>query len=146
WVINALNRDLPFDQFTIEQLAGDLLPNATQDQKTATGFHRNTQINEEGAIDREQFRVEAVVDRTNTTGTVWLGLTVGCCQCHDHKFDPLSQREFYRLFGVVQSDKRGDLPAPLPGEAEKHKKDVAAFEAKTEALKKAVADAKEQKL
>ena len=88
WVIDALNRDLPFDRFTVEQLAGDLLPGATLEQKVATGFHRNTQINQEGGIDLEQFRVEAVVDRVNTTGSVLLGLTVGCCQCHDHKFDP----------------------------------------------------------
>ena len=103
WVIDALNRDKPFDQFTIEQLAGDLLPGATLDQKIATGFHRNTQINEEGGIDIEQFRVESVVDRVNTTGSVWLGLTVGCCQCHDHKFDPLSQREYYQLFAFFNN-------------------------------------------
>src|SRR5262249_51391011 len=105
WVIDALNRDLPFDQFTIEQLAGDLLPHPTQDQKVATGFHRNTQINEEGGIDLEQFRVEAIIDRANTTATVWLGLTMGCAQCHDHKFDPISQREYYQLFAFFnQSD------------------------------------------
>ncbi|HEV3263094.1 MAG TPA: DUF1549 domain-containing protein, partial [Gemmataceae bacterium] len=103
WVINALNRDMPFDEFTIEQLAGDLLPGATLEQKVATGFHRNTQINEEGGIDHEQFRVESVVDRVNTTGTVFLGLTVGCCQCHDHKFDPIAQREYYQLFAFLNS-------------------------------------------
>ncbi len=110
WVIAALNRDLPFDQFTIEQLAGDLLPNATVEQKVATGFHRNTQINEEGGIDKEQFRVEAIVDRTNTTGTVWLGLTVGCCQCHDHKFDPLSQKEYYQLYAFFNNSDDPRLP------------------------------------
>lgn len=103
WVIDAFNKDMPFDQFTIQQLAGDLLPNATADQRVATGFHRNTQINQEGGIDLEQFRVESVVDRVNTTGTVWLGLTVGCCQCHDHKFDPLSQREYYQFFAFFNS-------------------------------------------
>ncbi len=103
WVIDALNRDMPFDQFTIEQLAGDLLPDATAEQKIATGFHRNTQINEEGGIDLEQFRVEAVVDRVNTTGSVFLGLTVGCCQCHDHKFDPISQKEYYQLFAFFNN-------------------------------------------
>ncbi len=103
WVLAALNADKPFDQFTIEQLAGDLLPAATLDQKVATGFHRNTQINEEGGIDLEQFRVEAIVDRTNTTGTVWLGLTVGCCQCHDHKYDPLSQKEYYQLYAFFNN-------------------------------------------
>ncbi len=114
WVIDAINQDKPFDQFTIEQLAGDLLPGATIDQRIATGFHRNTQINEEGGIDLEQFRVESVVDRVNTTGSVWLGLTVGCCQCHDHKFDPLSQREYYQLFAFFNScdEPRLELPTP----------------------------------
>ena len=103
WVIQAFNRDLPFDQFTIEQLAGDLLPRATLDQKIATGFHRNTQINQEGGIDTEQFRIESIVDRVNTTGTVWLGLTIGCCQCHDHKFDPITQREYYQFFAFFNN-------------------------------------------
>ena len=98
WVIRAFNDDLPFDRFTIEQLAGDLLPKPTKSQLVATGFHRNTLINQEGGSDREQFRVEAVVDRVNTTGAVWLGLTVGCAQCHSHKFDPIAQREYYGLF------------------------------------------------
>jgi hypothetical protein len=98
WVVDALNRDMPFDQFTIEQLAGDLLPDATIDQQVATGFHRNTQINQEGGIDREQFRIDSVFDRVATTGTVWMGLTIGCAQCHDHKFDPIKQEEFYQLF------------------------------------------------
>ncbi|MFM7070678.1 MAG: PSD1 and planctomycete cytochrome C domain-containing protein [Planctomycetota bacterium] len=101
WVVSALNADLPFDRFTIEQLAGDLLPMATDDQKIATGFHRNTQINQEGGIDREQFRIDSVFDRVATTGTVWLGLTIGCAQCHDHKFDPIEQREYYRLFAFL---------------------------------------------
>jgi hypothetical protein len=94
---------MPFDQFTIEQLAGDLLPNATENQKIATGFHRNTQINQEGGIDREQFRIDSIFDRVATTGTVWLGLTVGCAQCHDHKFDPLEQRRYYRLFAFLNN-------------------------------------------
>jgi mono/diheme cytochrome c family protein len=105
WVIAAVNAGMGFDQFTIEQLAGDLLPGADLQQKVATGFHRNTMVNEEGGIDPEQFRVEAIVDRTNTTGTVWLGLTLGCAQCHDHKFDPISQKEYYRLYAFFnQSD------------------------------------------
>jgi hypothetical protein len=103
WVVNSLNADMPFDQFTIEQLAGDLLPNATENQKIATGFHRNTQINQEGGIDREQFRIDSIFDRVATTGTVWLGLTVGCAQCHDHKFDPIEQREYYRLFAFLNN-------------------------------------------
>ena len=98
WVIDALNRNLSFDQFTIEQLAGDLLPGATESQRVATGFHRNTLVNEEGGADREQFRIEAVYDRVDTTGTVWLGLTVACARCHSHKFDPLTQQEYFGLF------------------------------------------------
>ncbi|HEY3902060.1 MAG TPA: PSD1 and planctomycete cytochrome C domain-containing protein [Chthoniobacter sp.] len=97
WVIKALNDDLPFDEFTIEQLAGDLLPKPTKSQLIATGFHRNTMINQEGGTKPEQFRVEAMIDRTDTTGAVWLGLTVGCAQCHSHKFDPIPQREFYQM-------------------------------------------------
>ncbi|MBX3439516.1 MAG: DUF1549 domain-containing protein, partial [Planctomycetaceae bacterium] len=103
WVIDALNHDMPFDQFTIEQFAGDLLPEATQDQKIATGFHRNTQINQEGGIDKEQFRIDSIFDRVATTGTVWLGLSIGCAQCHDHKFDPITQREYYRLFAFLNN-------------------------------------------
>ena len=114
WVIDAFNRDLPFDRFTIEQLAGDLLPNATQAQKVATGFHRNTQINQEGGIDQEQFRVEAVVDRVNTTGQVWLGVTMGCCQCHDHKFDPFSQREYFQMFAFFNNADEPTLEMPTP--------------------------------
>src|SRR6266851_8727574 len=104
WVIEALNRDLPFDQFTIEQLAGDLLPGATMEQKIATGFHRNTLTNREGGVDPEQFRVEQVVDRVNTTAKVFLGVTLGCAQCHDHKYDPFSQREYYEFFAFFNSD------------------------------------------
>ena len=103
WVVKALNEDKPFDQFTIEQLAGDQMPKATLDQKIATGFHRNTQVNGEGGIDPEQFRIESVVDRVGTTGTVWLGLSIACAQCHDHKFDPVSHKEYYSLFAFFNS-------------------------------------------
>jgi len=103
WVINALNRDMPFDQFAIEQIAGDMLPNPTVDQLIATGFHRNTASNYEGGIDFEQYRVEAVVDRVSTTGAGFLGLTLGCARCHDHKFDPISQKEFYQLFAYFNN-------------------------------------------
>ncbi|HUR58808.1 MAG TPA: PSD1 and planctomycete cytochrome C domain-containing protein [Opitutaceae bacterium] len=103
WVIAALNHDMPFDQFVVEQLAGDLLPNATTEQKVATGFNRNTQINQEGGIDPEQFRIEAVMDRVNTYGTAFLGLTVGCSQCHDHKFDPLLHKEYYQFFAFFNN-------------------------------------------
>ena len=115
WVVAAFNRDLPFDRFTIEQLAGDLLPDATLDQRIATGFHRNTPLNEEGGIDKEQFRVDSVFDRVATTGTVWLGLTIGCAQCHDHKFDPLSQRDFYGLFAFFNSQAEPKLRVPATG-------------------------------
>ena len=98
WVIAALNNDMRFDQFTIEQLAGDLLSDAGKSQPVATAFHRNTMINEEGGVKPDQFRHEAVIDRVNTTGAVWLGLTVGCAQCHSHKFDPISHDEYYRLY------------------------------------------------
>jgi hypothetical protein len=103
WVIQALNEDRPFDRFTIEQLAGDLLPNPTKPQLVATGFHRNTVINEEGGVDPEQARVEQVMDRVNTTGAVWLGLTVGCAQCHSHKFDPISHKEYYQMLAFFNS-------------------------------------------
>jgi hypothetical protein len=145
WVINALNADVPFDRFTIEQLAGDLLPNATTEQKIATGFHRNTLTNKEGGVDQEEFRVAAVVDRVSTTGKVWLGLTVGCAQCHDHKYDPLSQREFYQLLAFFNSDREVDVAAPLPGEDERLKKERAAFDAEKAKLQAAIDDAKAKK-
>ncbi len=113
WVIDAVNRDLPFDQFTIEQLAGDLLPGPSRDQLIATGFHRNTLVNQEGGTDDEQFRVEAVVDRVNTTGAAFLGLTVGCAQCHSHKYDPISQRDFYRLYAFFNSCEDVNTMAPM---------------------------------
>jgi hypothetical protein len=97
WIINALNRDLPYDQFVIEQLAGDLLPHATQDQIVATGFLRNSMINEEGGVDPEQFRMDAMFDRMDAVGKSVLGLTIQCAQCHNHKYDPLTQEEYYCL-------------------------------------------------
>jgi hypothetical protein len=103
WVINALNQDKPFDQFTIEQLAGDLLPNATVDQKIATGFHRNTMLNEEGGVDKDESHFEVLVDRVNTTASVWLGSTIGCSQCHNHKYDPFTQKEYYQLMAFFSS-------------------------------------------
>ncbi|HMP60684.1 MAG TPA: PSD1 and planctomycete cytochrome C domain-containing protein [Gemmatales bacterium] len=120
WVIDAFNRDLPFDQFTLEQLAGDLLPSPTPEQLAATGFHRNTLTNLEGGTDAEEFRVAAVYDRVHTTATVFLGLTMQCAQCHDHKYDPLSQREFYQMFAFFNSDEEANLDAPLPGERAAH--------------------------
>ncbi|HEV3342446.1 MAG TPA: DUF1549 domain-containing protein, partial [Pirellulales bacterium] len=103
WVIEALNRDMPFDQFCVEQMAGDMLPGATADQIIATGFHRNTLRNEEGGTDAEQFRVESVADRVNTTASVFLGLTIGCARCHDHKYDPILQKDYYALFAYFNS-------------------------------------------
>src|SRR6516162_1660387 len=96
WVIDALNKNMPFDQFTIEQIAGDMLLSPTVAQKIATGFHRNHMLNGEGGRIAEESRVDYVVDRVDTTATVWLGLTLGCCRCHDHKFDPFTQKEYYR--------------------------------------------------
>ena len=116
WVINALNSDMPFDRFTMEQIAGDLMPGGDVEQKVATGFQRNTLTNREGGIDNEQFRFENLVDRTATVGTVWLGLTIGCAQCHDHKFDPLKQKDFYRLGAFFDNLEEVDIDAPMPGE------------------------------
>ncbi len=118
WVINALNNNMPFDRFTIEQLAGDLLPGAGAESKVATGFHRNTLTNREGGADREEDRVKQTIDRTNTTGAVWLGLTVGCAQCHTHKYDPLTQREYYGLYAFFNSLQEVDLPAPRTNDGE----------------------------
>ncbi|MFO0869658.1 MAG: PSD1 and planctomycete cytochrome C domain-containing protein [Pirellulales bacterium] len=103
WVIEAFNQNRPFDQFTIEQFAGDLLPQATNEQRLATCFHRNHMTNGEGGRDPEESRVDYVIDRVSTVGTVWLGLTLGCCQCHSHKYDPISQREFYSLAAFFNS-------------------------------------------
>ncbi|HLV82059.1 MAG TPA: PSD1 and planctomycete cytochrome C domain-containing protein, partial [Chthonomonadaceae bacterium] len=121
WVINALNRDMPFDRFTIEQLAGDLLPNATQDQRVATGFHRNTMLNEEGGIDPLEYRFYSMVDRVATTGTVWLGLTLGCAQCHTHKFDPITQREYYRTMACLDNADELTIDAQKPDIAAQRK-------------------------
>jgi len=120
WVIRAFNRDLPFDRFTVEQIAGDLLPDAMTDQRIATGFHRNTVVNTEGGIDDEEFRVAAVVDRVNTTMQVWMGTTIGCAQCHDHKYDPFAQKEYFQLFAFFNNTADGggstapDVTLPTP--------------------------------
>ncbi|MEM7145104.1 MAG: PSD1 and planctomycete cytochrome C domain-containing protein [Verrucomicrobiota bacterium] len=103
WVIDALNADMPFDQFTIEQLAGDLLPNATVDQKIATGFHRTVTCNVEAGVHPEENRVNQVVDRVNTTGTVWLGATLECAQCHDHKYDPFTMEDYYGMYAYFNN-------------------------------------------
>lgn len=103
WVINAFNDNKPFDQFTIEQIAGDLLPNATRDQIVATGFNRNHRLNGEGGIIAEEWRIENIIDRVETTSFTWLGLTMNCCRCHDHKYDPLTQRDFYSMFAFFNN-------------------------------------------
>ena len=141
WVIAAINDNLPFDQFTIEQLAGDLLPNATESQRIATGFHRNTMTNSEGGTDDEEFRVAAVVDRVNTTMQVWMGMTFGCAQCHSHKYDPISQEEYYRFFAVWNQSEDADRGNESPtlkviSEAQKLQrveleKEIAALEKKS---------------
>ncbi|MDR3635252.1 MAG: PSD1 and planctomycete cytochrome C domain-containing protein [Isosphaeraceae bacterium] len=128
WVINAFNCDMPYDRFTVEQLAGDLLLNATPDQVLATAFHRNTLVNDEGGTDDEEFRVAAVKDRVDTTGQVWLGLTLGCAKCHSHKYDPIAQNEYYQLYAFFNqtedSDKADDRPtAPFPAREQQQRHD-----------------------
>jgi hypothetical protein len=119
WVIKAFNRDLPYDQFIIEQLAGDLLPNPTLDQRVATGFLRNAMMNQEGGIEPEQFRVEALIDRIDTLGKSCLGLTLNCCQCHNHKFDPFTQKDYYQVFAFLNNDDEAFMEVPTPDEAKR---------------------------
>ena len=123
WVIDALNQNKPYDQFTIEQIAGDLLPHPTTDQLIATAFNRNTMTNTEGGTDPEEFRVEAIKDRTDTTIQVWMGLTMGCAKCHSHKYDPITNREYYQVFAFFnqtqdanRQDESPTIPTPTPGE------------------------------
>ncbi len=116
WVINSLNQDKPYDQFIIEQIAGDLLPKATQDQIVATGFLRNSMINEEGGIDPEQFRMEAMFDRMDAIGKSILGITIQCAQCHNHKYDPLKQEEYYRMFAFLNNSHEANIAVYTPDE------------------------------
>ncbi len=116
YVIDSFNQDKPFDQFTIEQIAGDLLPGRRTEQLVATGFHRNALTNREGGTDPKESRFEQLVNRTNTVSTVWLGLTFGCAQCHDHKYDPISQKNYYQLLAFFNQAEEVDVDAPLPGE------------------------------
>jgi len=150
WLIGAYNRNLPFDQFTIEQLAGDMLPNATEDQIVATGFNRNHRLNGEGGRIVDEWFVETVIDRVETTGTTWLALTMTCARCHDHKYDPISQKEFYQFFAFFNSNeesgvlaangKNGNNTMPFIRVASaEHKKKEAELKAK---LKEAEAKAK----
>jgi len=136
WVIESFGRDLPFDEFTRLQLAGDLVPHASAETRVATGFHRMTLTNREGGVDSEQFKFEATLDRALTTGSVWLGLTVGCAQCHDHKYDPISQRDAYQLFAFFDNLAEVDIDAPMPGEMGPYLAKHGEYRAKREALLK----------
>ncbi|HEV8290849.1 MAG TPA: PSD1 and planctomycete cytochrome C domain-containing protein [Tepidisphaeraceae bacterium] len=145
WVIDAFNRDLPFDQFTIQQLAGDLLPNASENDKLATAFHRQTLTNKEGGVDQEQFRVEAVFDRVETTSAVWLGLTVGCARCHNHKYDAITQREYYQLFAFFNNADETQIKLPTsPTAMAKYEKEMQSYRPKLAALQSQIANLKSQ--
>jgi len=125
WVIEAINRDLPFDEFTIEQIAGDLLPNPARDQIAATGFHRNAALNTEAGLDKEEARFQNLADRVNTTGRVWMGLTVGCAQCHTHKYDPITIRDYYGFYAFFNNTADRDEPtskAPALAEVTKDRR------------------------
>ena len=122
WVVTAINRDLPYDQFSIEQLAGDLLPHPTLEQKIATGFHRNTLRNTEAGVDLELYRTKEIVDRVSTTGSVWLGMTVACAECHDHKHDAISQRDFYELYAFFNNADETTATLPMTPELERYAK------------------------
>jgi mono/diheme cytochrome c family protein len=153
WVIDAFNQNLPFDEFTIDQIAGDLLPNATPEQRIASGFNRNHMINFEGGAIPEEYHAAYIVDRVSTTSTVWLGLTVACAQCHDHKFDPISQREFYQLYAFFhnvpekgldgnQGNAAPMLPLPTPEQAATQR----ILETQIEALQQLSSEAAEDKV
>ncbi|MFM7975516.1 MAG: DUF1549 domain-containing protein, partial [Pirellula sp.] len=152
WVIDAFNSNMPYDQFTIEQLAGDMLPEATLSQKVASGFNRNHRLNGEGGIIAEEWRVETVIDRVETTGMTWLGLTLNCCRCHDHKYDPITQKEFYSLFsyfnnvtesGTLQGESRNTEPVisvPTPEHLSELKNHEAQIQKAQESLTQAEAN------
>lgn len=148
WVIKAFNQDMPFDQFTIEQLAGDLLPNPSRDQILATAFHRNTMTNTENGTDNEEFRIQAVKDRVDTTGLVWLGLNVGCAKCHTHKYDPITIDEYYEMFAIFNQSEDNDLKSdePLLMMANpKQKERIHATRAQIDQLSKELIQAKAEK-
>ena len=138
WVIDALNADMPYDQFVTEQLAGDLLPDATLEQKIATGFHRNTLTNKEGGVDQEEFRIAQVVDRTNTTYQAFMGITMNCAQCHTHKYDPITIREFYESMAFFNVGKELDIAAPLADEVERFKKQKGISDKRIEEAREAI--------
>ena len=128
WVIEALNKDMPFDQFSINQIAGDMVPEAGINSRVASGFHRNTLHNTEGGTDQEEDRVKKTVDRINTFGTIWMGLTIGCAQCHSHKYDPISQREYYSMYAFFNNINETDIGAPTPAEQASYEKARQAFD------------------
>jgi hypothetical protein len=139
WVIDAFNRNVPYDQFTVEQIAGDLLPDAKEEQLVATAFHRNTMTNTEGGTDDEEFRVAAVKDRIATTMQTWMGLTLGCAQCHSHKFDPISQQEYYEFFAIfnqTEDSDKGDESPTLPKPTTEQKEKMQALRNEIAALEK----------
>src|SRR5579871_6010073 len=156
WVINAFNRDMPYNEYAMEQIAGDMLPNATLDQKIATAFNRNHRTNSEGGIIPEEFAAEYVVDRVATTSSVFLGVTMGCARCHDHKFDPFTQKEFYQLFAYFNNvpelgkSRKGNtnpyLKAPTPEQQQKLAEfdtKIAAADARVQSLRPALAAAED---
>jgi mono/diheme cytochrome c family protein len=136
WVIDALNRDMPYDEFSIEQIAGDELPNATVEQRVATGFFRQTLTNREAGVDQRETRFEQLVDRTDTFGTVWLGMTVRCAQCHDHKYDPIKQKDFYQILAYFDRAMEVNIDAPMPGETEPYLKVKPEYDRKYDELMK----------
>src|SRR5437867_1904571 len=139
WVINAFNRNMPFDQFTIEQLAGDLLPQATLEQKVASGFNRNCMVNFEGGADPDEYATKYVVDRVSTTSIVWLGTTLGCAECHDHKYDPFTQKEFYQLYAFFNNVPEKGLDGSKANPAPSIKVPLPEQQAKLDDLKKTIA-------
>lgn len=142
WVINAFNAGMPYDQFTIEQITGDLLPSATVEQRVATGFHRNTMTNTEGGTDDEEFRVAAVKDRADTTMQVWMGITIGCAKCHNHKYEPISQREYYQFYAIFNQTAdadRGDDSPNLNAPTLEYELQTARIEQQIAALKEQLA-------
>jgi hypothetical protein len=140
WVVKAFNDDMPYDRFILEQLAGDLLPNATQDQIVATGFLRMSMLNEEGGVDPEQFRMDAMFDRMDAVGKAFLGLSLACCQCHDHKFDPITQEDYYRVFAFLNNDYEAQRVTYTPAERMKVSDLSRRMRAITDAIKHKNAD------
>ncbi len=140
WVIDAIDRDLPYDQFSISQIAGDLLPDASEADRTAAGFHRNALLNTEAGVDKELARTKQVIDRVNAVATTWLGLTLACAECHNHKHDPLKQDEFYRVYAFFNNLDDEDPSIPLPGETERYQTSLAAWEKETAALEAKLAE------